>query len=189
MPSLIQRVETSTSPTADDVIHLDSAIRWLRARGVDDQVTIREALQGAVNEAEKRTQRTLRKSVTRTVYYTGWAYCIPCPYPPLQSITSVKYYDSSNVLQTTSASDYTVSASTNGQGQILFDSDYSFPTLYTDRIDRVQVIMVTGYGTDDVIPPATKTAIRLLTQASYDGDQAKRMEAYTILAPHVFRGP
>src|SRR4051812_44151980 len=36
---------------------------------------------------------------------------IEMPYPPLASVVSIKYYDSSNVLQTVASADYTVDTS------------------------------------------------------------------------------
>jgi hypothetical protein len=186
--SLLQRIEDSTSPEADDVITFESAIRHLRARGVEDQLTILEALRGAANEAELRTNRTLRTSVTRTMYFYGFAHEIRIPLPPLQSVTSVKYYDTDDTLQTISSSDYAVHTPTKGVGRVVFQSDYSFPNVNTDRPDIVQIICVTGWGTDDVIPGVAKTGVRLLTVANYDMDEKARTEAYRVLQPLIYRG-
>jgi len=185
--SLLQRVER-TADVEDLAITFESAVRHLRAVGVMDHLTILEAVQAAVDEAERRTQRTFRKTVTDTIYYLGWSYELRIPHPPLQSITSVEYYDVNNTLQTLSSSNYSVSASSNGQGSILFDRDYTFPNLYEDRLDKVKVVAVTGYGTDADIPGTAKTAIRLLSEANYDGAADKRSEAFRVLQPLVFRG-
>lgn len=184
----IQRVETSTTPTDDLVVSFESAVRHLRAIGVDDGKTILESLQAAVDESERESRRTLRKSVTRTVYYYAFEYVLNCPFPPLQSITSVKYYDPDDTLQTVSASDYNVLASTDSTGRINFDASFSFPNVNTDRIDPIQVIMVTGYGTDAFIPSIAKTAVRLFCAANYDTDPKARELAEKVIRKIRYRG-
>ena len=185
--SLLQRVENVSNQVEDDGVEFDSVLRHLRTDNADG-ATVRDALRGALDEAELITLRTLRKSVTRTCYYRSWAYRMNAPYPPLQSITSVKYYDYADTLQTLSSSNYRVSASSEGQGAVLFDHDYSFPNLNPNREDPVQIVFVTGYGTQDAIPGTAQTGIRLLTEAIYDGDSDKRTEAERVLRRIKFRG-
>lgn len=185
---LLQRIETSTAPTADTVVAFESAVRWLRAQGIRDDLTILEALHGAVEDAEGFCNRTFRQSVTHTIYFRGWEQYIPIPFPPLQSITSVKYYDISNTLQTMSSSDYQVQTPTRGKGGVYWETDFNFPNLNTDRADPVEIIAVTGWGSESQIPPMAKTAIRLLCMADYDGSPEKRTEAHRILQKLVYRG-
>lgn len=186
--SLLQRIETTTSPTADDVVSFESAKLYLRQAGLDDDVLIRDCLQAAVVEAEERTNRTLRQSVTRKVYYLGFQYLLPLPLPPAQSITSVKYYDPDDTLTTMTSSDYALLASTRGAGRIEWQADYTFPNLNTDRVGPVEVTCVTGWGDADTIPANAKMAVRLLCEANYDSRPAARDEAYRLLASLVFRG-
>jgi len=185
--SLLQRIETSTSPTADTVVSFESAVRFLKAQGARDDLTILEALHAAVNEAEEVTNRTLRQSVTRTIYFRGWSRDLIIPLAPLSSVTSVKYYNYADTLTLLASSTYNVQASTRGPGRISWESDYTFPNLNEDRSDPVQVICVTGYGSEDQIPALAKTAIRLLCEANYDGAPEKRLEAHKILRPLVNR--
>lgn len=186
--TLLQRIETTTSPTADLITEFESAKRKLRAAGLQDDVEILEALQAAANEAEDRTNRTLRASVTRKVYYRGFAYLLNLPLPPAQSITSVKYYDPDDTLQTMSSGDYELLVSTRGPGRIQWKADYSFPNINTDRVDPVEVTCVTGFGDADTIPAEAKMAVKLLCEANFDGHPLSRDEAYRLLEPLVFRG-
>ena len=165
---LLERVETSTSPLSDTVASFESTLRYLRAQGANDDLTLYEALQGAAIEAEKRLNRTLRPTVTRTIYYRGFEYRIPIPFPPLQSITSVKYYNQADTLTTISSSDYAVHASSDGPGWVEFQADYSFPSINSDRSDVVQVIAVTGWADSDSIPPHYKSFVRCVCEAIYD---------------------
>lgn len=84
------------------------------------------------------------------------------PLPPLQSVTSVKYYDENNVLQTFDAANYRVHVRKGGQGFLELLDDVSWPALY-DRADAVQIEFVAGYGDDtDDVPAPLKHAIRLV---------------------------
>jgi uncharacterized phiE125 gp8 family phage protein len=79
---------------------------------------------------------------------------------PLQSVTSVKYYDSSNVQQTVASSNYRIY--TFGKSHYIeFDENYSFPAVY-NRSDAVQIEFVAGYATtpEDI---ASWIAIRVVT--------------------------
>ena len=188
MTNPIIRVVTSTALTSDDVVTLDSAIRWLRAQGIDDQSTILECVQGAVQEAEERTNRTLRQSITRTVYFGCWQYIMQMPSPPLISVSSVKYYDEANTLQTVSSADYSVRTQDRGPGWIEFASDYDFATTYNYTAEPIQIEIVTGYGSAAAQLPLVKTAIRLLVIAAHDLDASQRNEAYRLLQNFVYRG-
>lgn len=183
--SLLQRVETTTA-TDDTVATFDSVIRYLRAQGVRDDLTVLEALQGAVDESEAWTNRTLRSAVDRVVYLRGFRQYLPLPFPPLQSVTSIEYYDVVDNLQTLAAADYDVQTPTRGLGRIVFQADYVFPNLNTDRPDPVIVTCVTGWGGS--VPSVAKVGVRMMCEAIYDGSPAKRDEARRVLQPLVYRG-
>jgi len=185
---LLQRVETSTSPLSDTVASFESTLRYLRAQGTGDDLTLYEALQAAAIEAERRLNRTLRPTVTRTVYYRGFEYRIPIPYPPLQSVTSVKYYNVSDVLTAVSSSDYAVHASSDGPGWIEFQADYSFPTINSDRSDVVQVICVTGWADSASIPPHYKAFVRCVCEAIYDRSSFSAESASRFQGMFAYRG-
>ena len=185
--NLIQRVETSNEPTDDYVVEFESVVRYLRAQGIGDHLTILESLYGAVHYAEQFCNRTFRASISRVVYFYGWAEYLPMPFPPLLSVSSVKYYDYGDSLQTMDSGDYSVVLSDDGAGKVVWELDYSFPTINPDRPDPVQITCGTGYRAAEV-PPIARTAIRMLCESLYDGSAAKREEAERILQPLVYRG-
>ena len=89
------------------------------------------------------------------------------PFPPLDSVTHVKYYDTSNTQQTLSTSYYTVHTSTEDPGYIQLASGYTWPTV-EDRVDPIVVRIVAGYGTAaSAVPEATKAAIKILASEFY----------------------
>lgn len=186
----LHRIETATAPNSHDVTDFDTVKRHLRATGIEDDQLIKECLDSAVNEAEERTRRTLRPSVTSTYHMRWWCRTYRIHYPPLQSVTSVKYYDIDNSLQTvTQSGNYQTNTSTRGQGVIQFDADYVFPNLNDDIPDPIQIELVRGFAAAD-IPPTAKVAIRLLCEANFDSENAEKLrtEAFRILQPLVFRG-
>ena len=110
------------------------------------------------------------------------------PWAPLQSVTSVKYYDPDDTLQTVANSNYNVLAPTDGIGVVNFDADFTFPNTNTDRIDPVEIIIVTGYGNADTIPALAKMAVRLFAKANYDMDPASQLLAMEKIRKLTNRG-
>ncbi|SIO60154.1 phage conserved hypothetical protein, phiE125 gp8 family [Singulisphaera sp. GP187] len=90
---------------------------------------------------------------------------IDIPRPPLQSITSVQYYDFQGVLQTVAPASYNVSIGTPARIQPAYSQVWpvSRPT-----IDSVQVTFVAGYGNAAAIPAPIVTAIKIMTTHWYE---------------------
>tara|TARA_R110000824_G_scaffold77288_2_gene195532 strand:- start:13999 stop:14400 length:402 start_codon:yes stop_codon:yes gene_type:complete len=86
---------------------------------------------------------------------------IQLPYPPLISVTSVKYYgDSTETLDTFSTGSYTVSTA-GDPGVIWLNEDKDWPDLM-DRPQPIEILFTAGYGanTDDV-PDTIQTAVAM----------------------------
>lgn len=86
-------------------------------------------------------------------------YEIKIPFPPLQSVTSIKYYDTAGVQQTMSASDYTVDT-VSEPGWVVPTS--SWPSTL-DAINAVTIEFVAGYGNNAEDVPADIRVAMLLT--------------------------
>lgn len=79
---------------------------------------------------------------------------------PVQTITSVKYFDASNVQQTYPSGNY--DKFTDALGTFLrLGAGFSWPGLY-GRSDAVVVTYACGYGDADAVPGAIKQAMLLL---------------------------
>ncbi len=86
---------------------------------------------------------------------------IELPYPPLQSVTSIKYYDTSDALQTLSASDYRTDIYTV-PGRIEPAYGETWPTVRPQNA-TITVTYVAGYGaTASTVPQTLRLAIRQL---------------------------
>ena len=104
-----------------------------------------------------------RGNSTPHIRWTFEGFCEPLVllYPPLSSVTSVKYYDSDNTLQTLDSSVYLVDTYSE-PGTITLAPNQSWPSV-KDRVNAVQVEYVAGYGTSssDVPEEARQTIIAL----------------------------
>jgi len=79
----------------------------------------------------------------------------------VSAVSSIKYYDSSSVLQTWSSSNYIVDTYRN-QCRIGLASSASFPTYDSDRINGVKILYTSGFGASaSAVPDMIKAAIKL----------------------------
>lgn len=86
------------------------------------------------------------------------------PKPPLQSITSVKYYDTAGVEQTLAGTVYSAKTSSE-PGRIYNLPNQEWPDLEDDRLeDAVTIRFVAGAADADSVPDLDKQAIMLLAQ-------------------------
>lgn len=134
----------------------------------DDDAFFTQLLKAAALEAQDFANISL---ITQTITAT-WD-CFPSgreiwlPRPPLQSVTSVKYYDSSNTQVTLSSSSYQVDISTT-PGAIVLNDGESWPVTY-NRASAVEVIYIAGYGADESsVPEDIRLAIQALVTHWYD---------------------
>lgn len=83
---------------------------------------------------------------------------------PVQSISSIKYYDNTNTLVTLDSSTYY----TDLGGDIAsINFIQQLPTMY-NRINALQIEFVCGYGLAGAVPDNIKAAIYLLVTSFYD---------------------
>ena len=92
----------------------------------------------------------------------------PVCLPPLQSVTTVKYYDTAGTQQTWASSNYTLSTDTE-PGKIEPNTDTYWPEAQ-NRVDAVEIRGVVGYGGAGAVPETIKTAMKELIRMWHDGD-------------------
>lgn len=148
-----------TAPTAEPISESE-VLDHLRISSTDEVPQIVAWIAAAREWVESYTDRSLMTqtwqlslpSVPRTVWLPRST--------PLQSVTSVKYYDASNVLQTWAASNYIVPAF-NEPATIEVLDTATYPAIYL-RSDAVQIEYVTGATTTAAVPQALRQAMLLL---------------------------
>ena len=116
---------------------------------------------------------------------------IVLPYPPLDSVTHIKYYDASNTQVTFSSSNYIVNTFINQKGFIEIKDGVTLPTL-KERADAIEIKFKTGYGTSSSdTPEAIKTAILLILGFMYEKreDTVSRLPKASeyLLDPYRFK--
>jgi uncharacterized phiE125 gp8 family phage protein len=149
----------TTAPTIEPVT-LDEARLWLRLDAHDEDDTVTNLVRAARNYVETVSGRSL---ITQTWTWTmdGFTDALYCPVSPVSAVSSIKYYDSNNALQTLSAATYEYDLHED-IAVIEPVSSSTWPSTYT-RIDAVAVALVAGYGaTPNTVPEEARTAIKML---------------------------
>ena len=117
---------------------------------------------------------------------------ISLPKPPLQSITSIQYIDTTGTLQTWSNTNYQV-VSTIEPGYI--KPNNGWPSIMPNTAEAVSITYVAGYGSDgSYVPAPIIQAIKLLLGTWYETRQATEVgesiaqAVDALLRPYVFDG-
>lgn len=103
--------------------------------------------------------------------YEFWGGEFRLPRPPLASVTSVKYYDTSSVQQTLASSFYEVRTPWRQPGTIWLAPLQTWPSVQTDKRYPITIRFVAGYASGQ-IPTPIKHAIKLLVGHWYANREA-----------------
>lgn len=172
-----------TAPTTT-VISVEEAKLHLRVTEDDEDTLIQSLIKAATAFAETWTKRQFI-TATYDLYLDtfpssdwgygadGWEYKrseIVVPKPPLQSVTSVKYYDIDGVLQTLVATTYDVDLSVD-PGRIRIAYNQSWPSVQS-KSNAIVIRFVCGYGLAPAVPDTIKAAIKLHIGHLYENREA-----------------
>lgn len=142
-----------TAPVAEPVNRDEVKQSHLRVTDPDDDVYIGGLITAARSATEIQTNRAL---ITQTLVQTLDKFpsgrVIELQRCPTVSITSVKYYDQNNTLQTLSSSLYTVDPS-GEPGRIVLNWGTSWPVVFS-RPGAIEIEYVAGYGANEKFVPA-----------------------------------
>jgi len=165
---MYQRTKIATAPASIPVT-LTEAKAHLRVDFTTDDTLITTLINVATEYAEKRLGRAL---ITQTwdLYMDEWPEgdTIEIPFSPLQSITHIKYYDTSNVEQTWASSNYVVDTISEPARVIQSATGNGYQSLY-NRPNAINVRFVCGYGAASTnIPETIRAGIKLLISHFYE---------------------
>lgn len=187
----IYQVPTLTvAPTATP-IGTTEAKAHLRVDHSDEDDLITALVQAATAHLDGYTGILGRALVTQT-----WAQkiddfptVIRLPLAPVQSVTSITYYDGANASQTLDSASYHLASDAAG-AYIALNEGYGWPGVY-NRPDAVTVTFVAGYGAAADVPSAIKAVIKLLVGHWYEHREAAGepmtelpLAAASLLAPY-----
>lgn len=160
-------LSVKTAPALEPVTAAEAKL-WARITTSSDDAIITSLITAA---------RMLCENITKKAFITTSLYLwldefpsdgiIEIPRPPLQSVTSVKYQDTSNVQQTLSASYYgVITASEYGKIQRAYNVSWPATLSYPGS---VLIEYKAGYGdAASTVPEIIKTAIKVLVAHWYD---------------------
>ena len=167
MGSLILDARRIVEPTVEPV-SLDEAKLHLRVDHSDEDTLIDSLIVTARKQAERVGWLSCCTQTWR-LFLAGWpTQPVLLPRHPVQSIVSVKWYDSSDVQQTLSASVYALVPEAGCDAQLALAAKQVWPTAeLSDRRYPVVVEYVAGWDANSV-PVTIKQYMLLLIGAMYE---------------------
>ena len=157
-----------TSAPSEEPVTLAEASLWAKIDSTDDNDIVTSLIKAARLNAESYTRRGF---VTQTVvaYFDGFYDEMILNRSPISAITSVKYYDGDDNIQTlaTTVYDYDIISE---PGIITLGYNQTWPTTY-DKKNAVEVTMTVGYGAASTVPEDIKTAIKMILTHLYENRQ------------------
>lgn len=110
-------------------------------------------------EAENFLRQSLINQTWEIVFDSFPRLPLELPRSPLQSVTSIKYYNTANTEATITAAEYFVDSDTK-PGRICHTYGYTWPSLTLREINAVKIRYVAGYGAAaTAVPQFVKEAV------------------------------
>lgn len=150
----------------------------------DHQLTL--LIQAAREQVESDTDLVLGQK-TVFVFSESFESSMQLQLRPVQSITSIKYYDSNNGLTTLATSFYDLDSAYR---KIVLKYNQLWPAVVAGRYDAVEITYVVGYTSQALIPAIAKQACLLLIGNYFEGrDMLKEsdMKTYERLITRMAR--
>jgi len=160
-----------SGPTSEP-IRLDDVKVHVRVSSTvtDEDTLLGDFISTAVEYVENFIHRRLL-SQTWALTLDGFPACIDLPFPPVSSVTSITYVDTSGTTQTLAASSYTTDLPSGPyapMARVYPAYGVSWPST-RDQASAVTVTFICGYGNHEShVPWSIKTAIKLMVQHWYD---------------------
>ncbi len=153
------------SAPVTEPISLDTMKGWLKVEFGDDDALIGSLISAAREWATAHTGLICAGSVQVVERYETWpigGVFVP-GYGPILSVTTLKYYDADNVLQTVSGSEYYYEAGGEA-GAVCMKDSFTNPSLY-GRPGAVVLTYTAGFSE---VPSVMITAMRLMVAYWYE---------------------
>jgi len=189
MATEVSRPTVVTGPTSEPVTLAEAKRQLFLAESDTSQdAELVNRIQAAREQWEHDTDsHMLTQTLSVTLEQFGGRE-IYLPGRPIQSVTHLKYYDDSNVLQTFSSALYSLN---KPEREIELNWNSTWPTTYI-RWDAVTVTYVAGNASLAAVPAITKQAMLLLIAYNQygnrgDNDRPNDQRAYEALVRRYMR--
>lgn len=156
-----------TVATTLDVVSLDQVRDFLR---VDPDVCDNGLLTLIRDAATRAIEEYLNSPIMLATYqvtYYAENRRFRLPGANIAAVSSVKYKDTDNALQTIASSNYTLISPSSMNSYVYMDDAYSFPSLGDDD-DKIQITYTAGYSSVSSVPPVIPLCILNLCADYYD---------------------
>ncbi len=176
---VFRTVEPTVEPVslADVKLH----IRHDASVGTTEDAMLTRWIKGARERAEHLAQRAFCTQ-TWNLTLDQFPEAIELPWSPIQSVSSVKYRDASNVLQTLDPADYKVDILGRRTGYIVPAYGLTWPVTYPE-INAVTVEWVAGYGDATAVPACVVDWMLLVIEDRYS-NRGANYDVKEELRPH-----
>lgn len=155
-----------TAPTEEPVTLAEAALQC-KVDGTEDNALITSLIVAARQQAEHITGRALITQTWDLALDAFPAAEIALKKLPVQSITSVKYLDSTGTEQTIDSANYTLDIYDSTAHWLIPAVNYDWPVTY-DAANAVKIQFVTGYGAAAAVPDSIKIWIKLAVNTMYN---------------------
>lgn len=150
----------TTAPVLDPVTSSE-VYRHLRLVEDDTEKAYADAVADVAREyVEQNTGTALLTQTWEVRYDDWWDGVLELPYPPLQSVSSIKYIDNNGTEQTLSASQYQVQTG-EPIGFVQWAANATIPVARAEA-GAVRIVFVAGYTSASLVPSSLKQALLLL---------------------------
>jgi len=157
------RVVTPAATAAVTLVEAKSAL--LVDHDADD-VYIQSLIDAANEEAQAAAGRSF-VTCTLEMALEAWPAVIRLERPPVQSITSITYYDTANTAYTMPAADY-VAITDIGLPVVTPAAGASWPSASLRAVSPIRVRYVAGYGDAHDVPARYRQLILALVAVDYE---------------------
>lgn len=163
-----------TEPTVEPITTAEAKTH-LRIEHSNHDTIIAGYIKAARLLIEARLHRVLVEQ-TWKAYYQGWPNkYFEIPYPPLQSVTHIKYTDTDDDVTTWSSDEYEVDTDSE-PGRVLLAYNYTWPNASLHPKNPIEIQFVAGYDDDGGspadyranIPQNIKDAMKVQVEILYD---------------------
>lgn len=150
----------TTAPTVEPFTVAEAKAQIRSVQSQEDGLIL-SYIGAARSAAEEYLSRGLLTQ-SWTLALSAFADVMPLPMAaPLQSVTSVKYYDVNGTQQTLAASNYTVDLFSR-PGRVALAANQVWPTLQSLRkVNKVEIQYVVGWTSRDLIPESIRQGMRI----------------------------
>jgi len=150
----------TTAPVLDPVTSSE-VYRHLRLVEDDTEKAYADAVADVAREyVEQNTGTALLTQTWEVRYDDWWDGVLELPYPPLQSVSSIKYIDNNGTEQTLAASQYQVQTG-EPIGFVQWAANATIPVARAEA-GAVRIVFVAGYTSASLVPRSLKQALLLL---------------------------